>query len=159
MKTTLAFLQNQWFKDPEGIKALYARYPDKRNRFTKQFLFMGCLSGKRLQKAFGAQVCDAIIWEEASPEVGAHSSSLFKADLGHIEQAIKLHNPDVILCFGKIASDAVKQAVQRIQQDKGLLIPTLYGPHPAARKNPMPALLAMAQQLSNTQINGSTNRG
>jgi hypothetical protein len=157
MKTVLAFLQNQWFKDPQGVKALYARHPDKRNDFIARFLFMGCLTGKRLQKAFGAEVCNSIIWEEASPEVGGHSSSVFKADPAHIEAAIKLHNPEVILCFGKIACDAVRLAVQSIHQDKGILIPTLYGPHPAARTNPMPALLAMAQQLSNTQHNRSTS--
>jgi len=152
----LAFLQNQWFKDPKGVKAIYARYPDKRNVFIARFLFMGCLTGKRLQKAFGAEVCNSIIWEEASPEVGGTSDSVFKADLAHIEAAILKHNPQVILCLGKIACDAVKAVVEKLQHDQGVLIPTIYGPHPAARTNPMPALLAIAEQLTHTQTNCST---
>jgi hypothetical protein len=150
MKTVLAFLQNQWFKDPKGVKAIYERNPDKRNVFIARFLFMGCLTGKRLQKAFGAEVCNSIIWEEASPEVGGTSDSAFKADLVHIEAAILKHNPQVILCFGKIANDAVKTVVKKIHLEKGFLTPVLYGPHPAARHNTLPELCAIAAELPHT---------
>lgn len=37
----VAFLQNQWFKDPEGVKAMFAQHPERRERYISAFLFMG----------------------------------------------------------------------------------------------------------------------
>lgn len=62
--TIVVILQNQWFKDPEGIRAMFAEHPERRERYIEAFLFMGCLTGKRLRSAFGDELCDEIIWEE-----------------------------------------------------------------------------------------------
>lgn len=139
----LAILQNQWFKDPEKTEAMYARRPDLRNYYIGKFLFMGCKTGKVLQQAFGEELCDRIIWEEASPKIAGISSGVFPADLDHIKSAIEKHKPDVIVCFGNIAGDGVGQL--RIS------IPVLNAPHPAARNNPIPALMTVAEKLRNLE--------
>jgi hypothetical protein len=99
----LAIMQNQWFKNPEEVRRLYERRPDKRNHFIGIFLFMECTSGRRLQKALGEELCSRIIWEEASPEIGGRSASNFGADPVHIQNAVKTHRPDLIICFGKVS--------------------------------------------------------
>lgn len=137
----VAFLQNQWFKDPERIKAMLSENPGLRERYISAFLFMGCLTGKRLQSVFGEELCAAIIWEEASPKVGSHSRSLFAADRQHIMSVVHKHKPTVILSFGKIASEGVRS------------LPTvdaaiIYGPHPAARNGAIEGLRKMRTELS-----------
>ena len=127
----LAFLQNQWFKNPEAIAILFNRYPNKRNEFIKRLLFAGCLTGRRLHEVFG-DLCNKIIWDEASPLLADHSSGVFKADIAHIAASIKQHRPDLIICFGKIAGDAVKSL--------SLQIKIIYAPHPATRGNTIEAL-------------------
>jgi len=143
MKKILGILQNQWFREPEKVKAMYEQYPQKRNYFIKTFLFMGCLTGKRLSEALGDNLCHQIIWEEASPEVGGFSSSLFPADVGHLKSSIELHKPEVICCFGKIAGDGLRQL--------GLTLPVYYAPHPASRRDPMPQLRQLSKRLREEQ--------
>lgn len=138
-KVILAFLQNQWFKDPERVQRIFDRNPDKKNDLIARYLFAGCLTGRRLQAAFGSHLCDRIIWENASPKMGDFASAKFEADLNHMRSAIAEHNPDFILCFGKIASDAIRQI------DPKVLV--LCGPHPALRQDPMSALRGMAAQV------------
>lgn len=139
----LAILQNQWFKNPAKVREIYERNPELRNQLIKRFLFMGCLTGRRLQEAFG-DLCDQIIWEEASPEIGGFSASKFTPDPEHIKAAIEKHQPDVVLCFGKIASDAVRS----VCCDTSVRHPAvMFGPHPAARQDPMPELRALAASL------------
>lgn len=106
---------------------MFARHPDGRNDLIKRLLFAGCLTGKRLLETFGSDLCNRIIWEEASHEIAGHSSGVFKADIEHIRSAIAAHSPEVIICFGKIAGDAVRSLE--------LSIPIFYAPHPAARDN------------------------
>src|SRR5262245_3366222 len=101
--TILAILQNQWLKDPEAVQQIYDRHLDRRNCLIAMYLFMGCLTGRRLQEAFG-ELCEDIVWEEASPKVGGSSASKFPADPQHIAGAIEKHRPDMILCFGAIAA-------------------------------------------------------
>lgn len=144
----LAILQNQWFKDPEKVKQIYARNPEHRNELIKRFLFMGCLSGRRLQQAFG-DLCNTIIWEEASSEIGGFSASAFPADVEHIKNAIYQHNPDVLIAFGKIASDGAFKALTGLGFPDGKRdIRFVTAPHPAARKDPMPRLREIASLLA-----------
>lgn len=147
----LAFLQNQWFRDPEGIKEIFAAHPERRERYIAAYLFMGCLTGRRLKSAFGEELCDRIVWEEISSEIGGHASSKFPPDPEHIERVIRKHEPDVIICFGKLASDGLSTMIARLGTlpIKGFSV--LYGPHPAARQNPMPALRAIANRLKRRQ--------
>lgn len=139
----LAILQNQWFREPDRVQEIYDRYPDKRHYFIRQFLFMGCATGKRLRSALGAELCSHIIWEEAHPKIGGHSGSSFGADLEHIKKAVDSINPELIICFGRIAGDAVK-ALNLPHQ-------IIYAPHPASRQNPMPRLKALPEEIKNFQ--------
>lgn len=146
MVRILAFLQNQWFKDPEKVKAVFERYPDMRNDLIRRYLFMGCLTGHRLEKVFGEEVCSQITWEEASPEVGGFSASKFPADSVHIANAIITHSPDIVLAFGRIAANGVMAALPQIENHP---IPINFrfitGPHPTSRQDPMPRLKEIAQ--------------
>lgn len=146
----LAILQNQWFKDPEGIKQMYEENPERRNRYIQAFLFMGCLTGKRLQKAFGEELCDLIIWEEASPKIAGHASASFPPDPEHICKALLQHRPGIVLTFGKIATEGVL-AASKLDAWQNHLEPInfqlLSGPHPAARTDPMPRLREMAERV------------
>lgn len=82
----LAILQNQWFRNPAKAREIYERNPELRNKLIAGFLFSGCLTGRRLQSAFG-DLCDSIIWEESSPEIGGFSVSKFTHDPEHIKSA------------------------------------------------------------------------
>lgn len=135
----LAFLQNQWFKNPAAVKAMFDRYPDKRNELIKRFLFSGCVSGQRLRETFGSDLCNSIIWEEASKNIASYSSGKFSADLDHIRSAVQEYSPALIICFGKLAGDAVKSL--------NLSTPVYYAPHPAARGNTIQALRDIAIAL------------
>lgn len=136
----VAFLQNQWYRDPEGAKAMFARHPERRERYISAFLFMGCLTGKRLQSVFGEELCDGIVWEEISPEIGGHASSKFPADIAHITRVLETHKPTAVLAFGKIAGDALRS------MSIGWAV--IYGPHPAARNGAIEGLRKMREELS-----------
>lgn len=153
----LAFLQNQWFKDPDGVRAMYQEHPERRNRYIQAFLFMGCLTGRRIKAAFGEALCNQIIWEEASPEVGGQAYSSFPADPKHIAKVIVENKPNLVLSFGKIASDGlanvfeqelawkVNTSVQEINFKSDLLgldLKIITGPHPANRDSKTPTNLS-----------------
>jgi hypothetical protein len=131
--TILAFMQNQWFKDPPRMRKLFEKhYQGRRHEFVRTFLFFGCRSGQRLRQAFGDDVCDYhIIWEEASPEIGGRSSAAFPADLQHMAGCIELHRPQIILTFGKIAQGGLAQALPLVTPP--CMVEVITGPHPAAR--------------------------
>ena len=139
----LAILQNQWFRDPERVRGFIAAADDPadyRRRFLSRALFAGCLTGRRLRAAFGADLCREIIWEEASPEIGGHSSSVFPADRAHVAEVIRLHLPDIILAFGKVAQNGLAGLfpAERI----------IAASHPAARgEGTVPALVQAALRL------------
>lgn len=124
--TVLAIMQNQWFKNPERVRRMFARHPEQRERIVEIFLFAGCKSGRVLKQVFGATLCGAIIWEEASTYIGDKASSVFHADYDHLRRVVHKHDPKVVLAFGKVASGAV-----------GCILPAhkiIAGPHPAARQ-------------------------
>jgi hypothetical protein len=163
----LAFLQNQWFKDPERVREMYAEHPEHRQRYIASFLFMGCTTGKRLEAAFGEDLCQEIIWEEASLEVAGYSAASFPADPVHIENTLLKFKPSVVLTFGKIASNGLRTIVNpdidyytgvnyhRQIIDEWLVHSSrlhltfnlIEGPHPANRNAPMPRLYEMAQRI------------
>lgn len=129
----LAILQNQWFRDPIRVQAIYDRRPEIRNDLIERFLFNGCVTGRRLLAAFGESLCSDIIWEEASPNVGGFSESKFPADITHIRNAIRKFQPSVILAFGKIATNGVTEACDAWTYYSVYPPPIISGPHPAAR--------------------------
>jgi hypothetical protein len=138
----LAFLQNQWFHNPAKVERLMQVYPDRRESMIRFALFRGCLTGRRLKAAFGEDLCDQIIWEEASPKITGRASDCPPADPAHMAAAIARHQPDVIMTFGRIA----EMGMAGIQVPRATL--RLHGPHPAARGNQTTIQLAhMAEAL------------
>lgn len=125
----IAFLQNQWFKDPDRMKRmLETTFKGDRQKFTRTFLFFGCLTGRRLTKAFGEDLCDQIIWEEASPLIAGQSSGAFPADMNHICGILDRHKPNIVLTLGRIAREAIESL-----PIMDVNYATISGPHPAAR--------------------------
>lgn len=129
--TIVAFLQNQWFDRPEVVRKVYDEHPERRERLNSAYLFMGCKTGRMLKSAFGKDLCDQIVWENVSPEIGGEASSKFPPDPEHVARVLEKHQPGIVLLFGKVA----ESASHMIPAGKILLI----GPHPAARS---PATLA-----------------
>ncbi len=127
----VAFLQNQWFKNPDSAKRTFAAYEAKgrREELIKRFLFRGCKTGRMLKAAFGDGLCDEIIWEETSRDIGGHASSAFKPDLEHIRSVIEKHKPSLVLTFGKIALTAIVE----MNLSRTMALAIISGPHPAAR--------------------------
>ena len=126
--TTVAFLQNQWFHNPDNVRRMLAKRPESRERLIRYALFAGCLTGRRLKAAFGDGI-DEITWEEISPEIGGHASSVFPADANHVVAVLDKYQPTLVLTFGKLATDCIA----RIRAGGYGISHTLSGPHPAAR--------------------------
>lgn len=141
----LAIMQNQWFKHPARMKRmLETTFKGDRERFIKKLLFFGCRSGKNLRAAFGEELCDSIIWEEASTEMGGKASSSFPPDPDHIARVLNKHKPDVVIPFGKTALAGLLASVQA-----GLLgsqdFIVIGAPHPAARQ---PDVMARLREIA-----------
>ena len=134
----LAFLQNQWLNEPKKALAMIARTPQVRTRLIKYALFQS-YTGMRLKQIFGDE-CVECDWDNASPQIGSRSSSCFPADPEHIKAVLEEHRPDVVLTFGKVATDALKKTCDNFK--------LIAGPHPAARQhNVMARLEKMADTL------------
>ena len=131
----VAFLQNQWFKNPIMARRIYAQAKRPRHELNAEFLFMGCKTGRMLSKAFG-DLCDDIIWENASPEIGGRSSSSFKPDPKHMAAVAHEHRPDIVLLFGKAAQRGWEQGTHL----RSTPIPrnVFSMPHPTARSSDVP---------------------
>jgi hypothetical protein len=139
----LAFLQNQWFRNPDQARAVFEKHPERRNDLIRLYLFMGCLTGKRLEQIFGEELCYEIVWEECSSKVGGKSAASFPADLAHMRMAIEKHSPQVILTFGKIAGDALTQ----LQPELNGHIKIIRALHPAARYGAIASLTQAQKEL------------
>lgn len=126
----VAFLQNMWFRDPERMKKIFVdQFHSDREHFIRTWLFWSCLTGKRLRSIFGEDLCDEIIWEEQSPEIGGKSSASFPADYSHIRRVLTKHQPQIVIAFGVKA----KQALCKIKTEDRANWEFLSAPHPAAR--------------------------
>jgi hypothetical protein len=134
MTRILGLLQNQWFRNPERAKMVLALYEQRgkgRNLFIRDMLFLGCLTGRRIKRAFGEELCNRIIWEEVSPQMGGHAASVFPPDPAHVKASLEKHRPDLMIVFGKIAESALTGAVAEYIQAAGVKV--VVCPHPAAR--------------------------
>ena len=148
MTTVLAVLQNQWFHDPDRVKAILKRTPQARRKIIAYSLFAGCRTGRVLRETFGKERCRQIVWEEASREIGGHASSTFPADLTHLRAVLDEVRPSIVLGFGKIACDALACLVDGYD--------LVVGPHPTARGvDTLPRLRIMAECLENMIRNRS----
>lgn len=146
----LAFLQNQWFKDPARVKQIYDARPMRRRDLNRAFLFAGCLTGRRLKAAFGDDLCRQIVWEEISLEVGSKSHHAFLPDHEHIKKAIEEIKPDYIIAFGSIARMALASHCPTLAQ--------MNCPHPAARGKQVPLELKAAASLLRERIKEFDNK-
>lgn len=129
MKPVLAIMQNQWFKDPERVKAFLDNLVSThgqpaRRRFIARALFSGCMSGRRIQTAFSTALLDQMTWDESSTEISGEASYKPKPDAEHVARVIKEVQPRIILAFGQVAKQAA------IATWKG---PLILSPHPTSR--------------------------
>ena len=105
-------LQNQWFKNPEraaeSLGHLVARHgPAMRNEWIARMLFYSCQTGKILRSCLGSELCERIIWEEASPVIHGNPRTAPPADLAHLRAFFDRVKPDWVVGFGRIACDAI----------------------------------------------------
>ena len=122
----LAVLQNMWVNDPEKVKAMLARTPQARRRMIRYSLFAGCRTGRVLKQLFGEDCPRRFVWEESTTEIAGNPRDTFPADIFHLSAVVNEVTPDVVLAFGRIASDALRKVVP---EEK-----LLCGPHPTARQ-------------------------
>lgn len=156
----LMLLENQWFKDPPRMRRmLETTYAGKRSEFIRTFLFFGCVSGKRIQAAFGDRWCDpdAAVWEETSSEMGSYPGEKFPPDLEHVGAALREHTPDVVVAFGKTA----QVALNNWRGDASHIAPfrIINAPHPAGRSADVPTRLRAAADLLNEIASKHLARG
>jgi hypothetical protein len=135
----VAFLQNMWVRNPARINEMLRRERVNgdsealRLRLIEYCLFAGCVTGRRLKKAFGQELIDQIVWEETTREIADNPKTIFPAQPEHILGVIIKHSPVAIVTFGKIAEVAVRPLWG------GKLISA---PHPAARQADVPSRLS-----------------
>lgn len=105
----VAIMQNQWFKKPDVVAQIFARHPEAgfREKFIARTLFMGCKTGKMLMRYLGEDLCNQIIWEEASRQIGGQSDSVFPPDIPHLQDCLDRHQPDALIAFGSIAKEGI----------------------------------------------------
>lgn len=151
MKPIVAFLQNMWVRDPDRIKKQIAELgEDYRTRVIHFALFRGCVTGRRIEKAFSETLVDQIVWEETTREIAGDPRTIFPAQPEHISAVIRKYQPRAIITFGKIAQEAVVSVLtgHGILDDGKLWTGCLiHAPHPAARQADVPARLEDAAKL------------
>lgn len=142
----VAFLQNQWWKNPERVKKQIADHADP-EKYRLRLIRYGlsiCTTGKRLEKyllpTIGPKIWEQILWENSSRHIGGKSSSAFPADPKHMRSVLNVEQVKVVLCFGKIA----KEGLDKVIVTPGITV--LYADHPAARNGPQ-SLIDMAHDL------------
>lgn len=105
MKPVVAFLQNQWFPgrsvpSVERAYRLHGPTPEDRADLNARYLFFRCLTGRRIRAAFGEQLCERIVWENANPKIATEASGVFPPDLDHIRAVVAHFKPAVVIAFG-----------------------------------------------------------
>lgn len=147
----VAFLQCQWARNPDKMRVIYRGASlERRARLNRAFLFYSCITGRRLTTAFGEDLCDEIIWEETTTEIGGESSFKPLPDPAHIRSVLSHFKPDIILTFGRVAFDAVSPLVN---------MPVIAAPHPAARHASVGSeLRAAAERLRHLLKSGLNHR-
>lgn len=127
----LAFLQNMWVNDPERVKKMIAESEHSerlRRHFIARALFAGCKTGRQLRKELG-DLCDTIVWEEASREILGDPKIVPPANLDHMLKVVTEEKPKLVITFGNVAIEGY-MAIQRWVRPVPHWISS---PHPAAR--------------------------
>ena len=130
----LAILQNQWMtnaafhqKRSDELKSTdLEKWWRVRERQIPFALFRGCKSGRILFDAFGAELCEKIVWEEASTTIGKRPSDCPPFDARHILACLHRYRPEFVLTFGHVARQGLIAT--------GTEYPGYSLPHPCARE-------------------------
>ena len=93
---------------------------------------MGCRTGRNLQKFLGEDYCKRIIWEETTKEIAGDTKTVFKPDFQHIGDTITEIRPDLIICFGKVAKNALINYIVDFNNGRNDW-PIFYASHPTNR--------------------------
>jgi hypothetical protein len=127
----VAFLQNQWFRNPESARRIIDHHGDRGRRFLIEFaLFRGCLTGRRILQAFNGK--PDVRWEEASTEITGQASACPPADLAHMRRVLEEERPRIVMAFGRVACDAFRAIAAESGSTPEYAL--ICGPHPAARQ-------------------------
>ena len=124
----VTFLQNQWVRDPARLKRLITN-PRERELYNRFLLFRGCHTGRVLQQCWGEELCDHVIWENASPEIGNKASAKFPPDLAHMKDVLDWHQPGIVVGLSAPVHPILWQ-----WRDAGAPWVVFVGPHPANRR-------------------------
>lgn len=144
----LAVLQNMWVKDPDSVRRMIERTPKARRRLICYSLFAGCRTGRVLRQVFGEDCSRRFVWDESTREIAGNPRDTFPPDLAHLRAVLDEVKPDVVLAFGRIASNALTALVTA---DK-----LLTGPHPTARQpDTIARLYRMAENLRGRSVDSS----
>lgn len=121
----VGFLQNPWF--PPGTREEHIiAYRDDQDFHRR--LLEGTMSGRRLSVAF-EDLYDAIHWDNTNWRPAFMASGREEPDHQHMMDVVKREQPDLILCFGNQARDAMR-AIGRLFNKKHDF---LHCHHPNAR--------------------------
>jgi len=151
----VAFLQNQWFDRPLIVERAYAAHAGdifRQCRLTEAYLFMGCLSGRRLQAAF-ADLRDQIAWANASPKIGSKSSDTFEPDPQHMAKIVQHFKPEIVIGFGKLAQEGILKMLPLMPA--GTHFSVCSAPHPAAHHDTVANELAAVAADVRARIRGA----
>jgi hypothetical protein len=149
MPVILAFLQNQWgpsADDPAKAARIAAMSPEIYARWVAMCLFAGCMTGRRIQKAF-PEHWEAIVWSNATRQAGTTATAKFSADLDHMRATLDHFRPEIVLGFGRVATDALKQ----LRRERGEWV-LIEGPHPASRQVDTPRRLELMSSLVSSML-------
>jgi hypothetical protein len=129
----LTFLQNAWFHRPlhgwHKQKGVAVPLPEWSSEWRLGWLWATgrCRSGNRLRKLLGEDCFERedMAFSNASPKVSyGDSAGKFPADPKWIASELDLHKPDVVVCCGTVAGQAVPPLWSG---------PMVVVPHPASR--------------------------
>jgi len=110
--TIVAFLTRSWL--PEGTeKELIYAYKTKQE--VHRQILRTTATGYRLVQAFGDKMFNRIHWDNVCPEVTDHPRKRSPVEIKHVESVITVLRPHLILTFGEIANEAIKESVAAIR--------------------------------------------
>lgn len=153
-ENVVCFLQNQWVKNPQKLKQIFERNPERREALIEAFLFMGCRTGKVLKATFGQQLCRRIIWEESSRHIAGSPDDVFPPDPHHMFDVIIKHRPRIIIALGAIAAKGLDKVVEMDKFEnhpEPLSFDLFTGPHPTSRRNPVPRLVDIREKITSLE--------
>lgn len=121
----LAFLQNPYFHP--GTQQRHIDLYATNQRFHRMVLERSA-TGKALVRAFGRELYDEIVWDNASQAHGWLRGHVSPPDPEHMRRRFVEEKPDVVLLFGKQALTGWNEVDV---DEKNLVV--LMAPHPMAR--------------------------